>query len=133
MHRSYYRNIPALDIVASGLFDTVGLCRRPDESGRAECLEWMERFGIASLAQRNFLALSSGEQRMCLVARAFVKNPPLLVLDEPMHGLDNANCGRVRTIIDGYCSDPCKTLIMVTHNPAELPSCIDRHLHLLRP
>ena len=133
MHRSYYRNIPALDIVASGLFDTVGLCRRPDESGRAECLEWMERFGIASLAQRNFLTLSSGEQRMCLVARAFVKNPPLLVLDEPMHGLDNANCGRVRTIIDGYCSDPCKTLIMVTHNPAELPSCIDRHLHLLRP
>ena len=81
MHRSYYRNIPALDIVASGLFDTVGLCRRPDESGRAQCLEWMERFGITSLAQRNFLALSSGEQRMCLVARAFVKNPPLLVLE----------------------------------------------------
>ena len=133
MHRSYYKNIPALDIVASGLFDTIGLYCRPTDSGREQCLEWMERFGIESLAQRNFLSLSSGEQRMCLVARAFVKNPPLLVLDEPMHGLDNAHCERVRAIIDWYCSNPCKTLIMVTHNTAELPSCIDRHLHLTRP
>ncbi len=133
MHRSYYKNIPALDIVASGLFDTVGLCRRPSDDGREKCMEWMERFGIEALARRNFLSLSSGEQRMCLVARAFVKSPSLLVLDEPMHGLDNAHSEKVRAIIDGYCSDPDKTLIMVTHYPAELPSCIDRHLHLIRP
>ena len=101
MHRSYYRSIPALDIVASGLFDTVGLYRRPSDSQKESCLAWMERFGIASLAQRNFLSLSSGEQRICLVARAFVKNPPLLILDEPMHGLDNASTAKVRSIIDG--------------------------------
>lgn len=132
MHRSYYRSIPALDIVASGLFDTVGLYRRPSESQKESCLAWMERFGIASLAQRNFLSLSSGEQRMCLVARAFVKNPPLLVLDEPMHGLDNASTAKVRSIIDGYCSDPEKTLIMVTHYTEELPACIDHRLQLRR-
>ena len=132
MHRSYYRSIPALDIVASGLFDTVGLYRRPSDSGREQCMEWMKRFGIESLAMRDFLSLSSGEQRLCLVARAFVKNPSLLVLDEPMHGLDNANSERVRAITTDYCSDSSKTLIMVTHYPAELPSCIDRHLHLTR-
>ena len=132
MHRSYYRSIPALDIVASGLFDTVGLYRRPSESQKESCLAWMERFGIASLAQRNFLSLSSGEQRMCLVARAFVKNPPLLILDEPMHGLDNASTAKVRSIIDGYCSDPEKTLIMVTHYTEELPACIDHRLQLRR-
>ena len=92
----------------------------------------MKRFGIESLAMRDFLSLSSGEQRLCLVARAFVKNPSLLVLDEPMHGLDNANSERVRAITTDYCSDSSKTLIMVTHYPAELPSCIDRHLHLTR-
>lgn len=132
MHRSYCHSIPALDIVSSGLFDTVGLYRKPTDSQRESCRYWMERFHIGHLAGTDFMKLSSGEQRLCLLARAFVKNPPLLILDEPMHGLDEGKCSLVRSIIDEYCSDPDNTLVMVTHYPSELPSCINRSLVLKR-
>lgn len=132
MHRSYCRDIPAGDIVASGLFDTIGLYVRPTEAQKASCMGWMERFGIAGLAQTSFVKLSSGEQRLCLLARAFVKNPDLLILDEPMHGLDEKRREMVRGIVDDYCSDPDVTLVMVTHYPEELPSCVDRRLELKR-
>ena len=132
MHRSYTRDIPAVDIVASGLFDTVGLYRKPTDDQRETCRHWMRTFGIEDLSQRSFLTLSSGEQRMCLLARAFVKDPDLLILDEPMHGLDEMHRELVRSIIDSYCSNPLVTLVMVTHYLEELPSCIDHTLTLQR-
>lgn len=132
MHRSYKKDIPALDIVSSGIFDTVGLFHKPSPEQREICRVWMERFGIAHLASRSFLKLSSGEQRLCILARAFVKSPSLLILDEPMHGLDENNRNRVRAIIEEYCADPSRTLIMVTHYLDELPSCIDHSLVLRR-
>ena len=130
LHRSYQRNLPALSIVASGLKDTVGLYVRATDEDKQQCLKWMQRFGIEQLAQRAFTQLSSGEQRLVLVCRAFVKNPDLLILDEPMHGLDMPRQQLVKDIINDYCSDPQKTLIMVTHYDEELPSCINRHLTL---
>lgn len=54
-------------------------------------LEWMKVFGIEHLKDRLFLTLSSGEQRLALLARAFVKDPDLIILDEPLHGLDVSN------------------------------------------
>lgn len=132
MHRSYLRPLPALQVVASGLKDSVGLYVHPTESERERCLLWMGLFGIAHLADRSFLQLSSGEQRLALVARAFVKDPDLLILDEPLHGLDDHNRQLVRSIIDTYCLRPEKTLIMVTHYDEELPSCIDHRLYLER-
>ena len=130
LHRSYLRNLPSLDIVASGLKDTVGLYTRTTAQEKEQCIEWMRCFGIDDLATRSFLQLSSGEQRLVLVCRAFVKNPDLLILDEPMHGLDLPRQQMVKDIIDDYCADPRHTLIMVTHYEEELPSCIDHHLHL---
>ena len=70
-----------------------------------------------------FLRVSTGEQQLILLARAFVKSPDLLILDEPMHGLDSSNKIRVNKIIENYCSDS-KTLIYVTHYEDEIPSCI---------
>ena len=132
LHRSYQRNLPALSIVASGLKDTVGLYVRATDEEKQQCMKWMQRFGIEHLAQRSFTQLSSGEQRLILVCRAFVKSPDLLILDEPMHGLDMPRQQLVKDIINDYCSDPQKTLIMVTHYDEELPSCINRHLTLDR-
>lgn len=126
MHRSYMRNIPTINVVASGLKDTVGLYIRANESEKNLCLRWMRLFGIEHLAQRSFLTLSSGEQRLALVARAFVKCPELLILDEPLHGLDNNNRQLVKNIIEAYCQDKSKTLIMVTHYEEELPECITK-------
>lgn len=130
MHRAYQRDLPAIDIVASGLRDSVGLYVRPRPEEREQCIRWMRIFGIESLAERTFLRLSSGEQRLCLLARAFVKDPELLILDEPLHGLDDAGRARVKAIIEIFCQRPHKTLVMVTHYEDELPPCIDHRLQL---
>jgi len=130
MHRAYLKNLPAIDIVASGLHDSVGLYRRTHPEQLAVCEWWMDMFGIAHLRDRDFLTLSSGEQRLCLLARAFVKDPQLLILDEPLHGLDASNGQLVKEIIDTFCRRPGKTLIMVTHYEEELPTCITHRLHL---
>ena len=130
LHRAFQVDASALDIVTSGLFDTEGLYRHPSAEQYACARRWMGEFGIAGLAERPFLQLSSGEQRLCLVARAFVKDPPLYVLDEPLHGLDDAQRLHVKALLDRFCGAPGKTLLMVTHYPEEYPSCIDHSLTL---
>lgn len=132
MHRAYLKNLPAIDIVASGLHDSIGLYRKMKEDDRTVCEWWMDIFGIAGLKERNFLQLSSGEQRMVLLARAFVKDPELLILDEPLHGLDMLNRRLVKDIIETFCERKDKTMIMVTHYKEELPSNITHSLYLKR-
>ena len=130
MHRAYLKDIPAVDVVASGLSDSVGLYVRPRPEQKLICLDWMRVFGVEKLADKSFLQLSSGEQRLCLLARAFVKDPELLILDEPLHGLDNRNRCLVRQIIEQFCLRPHKTLVMVTHYQEELPPCMNHNLSL---
>lgn len=132
MHRAYQKNLPTVDIVASGLHDTIGLYKRTNPEQLKVCRWWMDIFGIAHLAERDFLTLSSGEQRLALLARAFVKDPQLLILDEPLHGLDSYNSQLVKDIIETFCSRPGKTLVMVSHYEEELPACITHHLVLKR-
>lgn len=130
MHRAYLKDIPSIDVVASGLSDSVGLYVRPKPEQKQTCLDWMRVFGVDGVADRSFLQLSSGEQRLCLLARAFVKDPELLILDEPLHGLDDRNRSLVRQIIKQFCLRKHKTLVMVTHYQEELPDCITHSLHL---
>lgn len=130
MYRSYLKSLPVIEIVASGLYDTVGLYRKPKPEHLTVCEWWLDIFGIADLKERNFLQLSSGEQRLVLLVRAFVKDPDLLVLDEPLHGLDNYHCQLVKDIIEAFCQRKDKTLIMVTHYPEEFPCSITHSLHI---
>lgn len=130
MHRAYLKDIPSIDVVASGLSDSVGLYVRPKPEQKQTCLDWMRVFGVDGVADRSFLQLSSGEQRLCLLARAFVKDPELLILDEPLHGLDDQNRSLVRQIIKQFCLRKHKTLVMVTHYQEELPDCITHSLRL---
>lgn len=132
MHRSYSRHYPAIDIVASGLHDTIGLYQKITDSEREKCRAWMQVFHVLELQDRDFYNLSSGEQRMILLARAFVKNPSLIILDEPLHGLDSSNRSLAMQIIQAFCEQPNKTLIIVTHYPEELPGTIDHTLRLVR-
>ena len=132
MHRSYHRDIAALRIVASGLKDTVGLYVQSTEEELERCRYWMRIFGIEHLANRSFLKMSSGEQRLVLVARAFVKDPELLILDEPLHGLDSYNRRLVKDVIETFCQRKNKTLIFVSHYKDERPACIDHELYLER-
>ena len=132
MHRSYKQNIPTIQIVASGLKDTIGLYVRPNEQEKEQCRKWLRQMGIGHLENRLFMEMSSGEQRLVLLARAFVKEPDLLILDEPLHGLDDQNRVMVKDLIDTYCQKPDVTLIYVTHYQEELPHSIDHSLFLKR-
>ena len=130
MHRAYNKDLPAIRIVASGLMDSIGLYAKPDEKDYEKCRFWMNIFGLEDMEERTFLKLSSGEQRLVLLARAFVKDPDLLILDEPLHGLDDANRKLVKDIINTFVKRKDKTMIMVSHYQEELPSCIDNHIML---
>lgn len=132
MHRAFLRDLPSLHIVTSGMSDMNGLYTKPKADQIDQCLFWMDMFGVKELADRTFLKLSSGEQRLVLLARAFVKDPQLLILDEPLHGLDLTNRRLVKDVIETFCSRKGKTLIMVTHYQEELPACIDHNIFLKR-
>lgn len=96
MHRAFRSNVTTERIVASGFSNAVSLYVKPDPKNHDTCLFWMRVFGIEHLAEQSFLKLSSGEQRLVLLARAMVKDPELLILDEPLHGLDEPNRLRVK-------------------------------------
>lgn len=117
-------------IVAHGLHDCVGDFRRLSDDETALATGWLELLEMSHLAQRRFNTLSSGEQRMTLLARAFVKRAPLVILDEPLHGLDSKNIARVRDVVEQIAKE--STLIYITHNVAELPSAVTCRLELCR-
>lgn len=132
MHRSFLRDYPAIDIVASGLSDSIGLFRKATEEAKRKAEFWMNIFGVLQYKDTSFLKLSSGEQRLILLARTFIKDPSLLILDEPLHGLDLKNRRMVKDIIETFCKRKNKTLIMVTHYREEFPACIDHEIFLKR-
>ena len=126
MHRAFLRDYPAIEVVASGLHDAVGLYKRPRPNQMAICEFWMDIFGVKQYRDISMLKLSSGEQRLVLLARAFVKDPSLIILDEPLHGLDLMNRRLVKDVIETFCQRNNKTLIMVTHYQEEFPKCIEK-------
>ena len=132
MHRSYQRDLPAIRIVASGLKDSVGLYVKPNEEEYTICRFWMDIFGLEDMYNRTFMKLSSGEQRLVLLARAFVKDPQLLILDEPLHGLDLKNRRLVKDVIETFCQRRNKTMVMVTHYEEELPTIITNKKYLTK-
>ena len=93
-------------------------------------MQWMDIFGIAHLRDCSFIRLSSGEQRLVLLARAFVKDPQLLILDEPMHGLDPMNRARAKAVIEAFSQRKGKTVIIVSHYEEDFPSTLTDRLVL---
>ncbi len=131
MHLYYQKNTTCINIVGSGFFDTIGLYLKCNREQEEEALKWMDIFGVGHLKETSFLSISTGEQRLVLLARTFVKQPDLLILDEPLHGLDILNKQKVKKIIEEYSSKD-KVLIYVTHYEDEIPSVIDKRLVLRR-
>jgi molybdate transport system ATP-binding protein len=128
----YQKGIQARDVVASGLFDSIGLFRRLSPGERRIVEDWMDLLGILRMAERAFDRLSYGERRMVLIARAMVKSPPLLILDEPCQGLDPANRRKMLKLIDRIGAGTGTRIIYVSHYEEEIPSCINRVLRLGR-
>ena len=87
-------------------------------------MEWLKILRMEHLSQHSFNTLSSGEQRLVLLARTLIKQPQLLILDEPLHGLDAGRKNIMRNLINYLVKRDNTTMIYVTHYPNEVPDCI---------
>jgi molybdate transport system ATP-binding protein len=130
LHHYFDAGISCYQVVASGLFDTIGLFRNLSNEQQRVVAYWMELLQINSFSRRLFKQLSNGEQRKVLLARALVKNPPMLILDEPCQGLDAETAAQFIALINTICVQLKKTLIYVSHYEAEIPSCVTHALKL---
>ena len=92
----------------------------------------MDALGIGGLRERFLLSVSAGEQRLVFLARALVKNPALLILDEPCQGLDSENRAQLINLLDRLCLDTPVNLIYITHHFDEMPEVITHVLKLER-
>jgi molybdate transport system ATP-binding protein len=128
LHAHHPQHVCALDVVGSGFFASIGLHSPLGRERETRARALLEGF-VPGSASRTLGELSHGTQRLVLLARALVSDPPLLVLDEPCHGLDAAARGRVLEAIDTAVGERT-ALVFVTHQPDELPSSISHVLEL---
>jgi molybdate transport system ATP-binding protein len=127
---AYRRQASGLEVVVSGFHDSIGLYERSSPEEEASARELLDLLGLAELAERDFDGLSGGQQRLLLLARAVVKRPELLVLDEPCQGLDPANRSRVLALVDRIRERTGADLLYVSHHPDELPRSLTHLLEL---
>ncbi len=130
MHIFFDYTATCFETVASGLFDTIGLFRKLTDDQTTLVNQWLHLFHLSESATRRLSALSMGEQRMVLLARALVKNPPLLILDEPCQGLDREHVQQFIRLIDGICEQCNTTLLYVSHYKTEIPGSVTRFMEL---
>jgi molybdate transport system ATP-binding protein len=128
LHLYFSEPLSAAQTAATGFFDVVTHWPTTPQQDR-RILDLFDRLGISALAERPFAGLSTGEQRLVLLVRALVKDPPLLILDEPFQGLDELWMKKARQWLDDRLR-PDQTLIFVSHQQKEIPQTASRFLHL---
>lgn len=126
----YRKPLSGLEVILSGFFDSVGLYRRATADQAAAARQWATRLSIAHLLDRPFLRMSSGERRMVLIVRAMVKQPALLILDEPCQGLDAHNRRHLLEMLATIVASAATQLIYVSHRVDEIPAGTTHELHL---
>jgi molybdate transport system ATP-binding protein len=117
------------EVVLSGFFGSVGLGGEPTAAQRAAAARWMDRLGLSHLAGRNVQALSYGELRRLLLARALVHDPEVLLLDEPWNGLDPEGRAGMMALVQALAESGTR-LVLVTHHEYEIVPAVNRLLEL---
>jgi molybdate transport system ATP-binding protein len=119
LHRDYRVAASAEDVLISGLFDSIGIYREREPSHRQRARAWLDWLELGLAPDAPFRELSFGQQRALLIARAAIKVPPLVVLDEPTTGLDDEHRTRVLELVQSLCTQQRSTVLFVTHRDDE--------------
>lgn len=130
LHKYFDTDLTIEKTIASGFFDTMGVYKKLNEEQQTALSLLLQKFQLQNYAQQKLSSLSLGLQRWVLLARALVKNPPLLILDEPCQGLDEAHIQHFLNTIHQVAVAEHTTLIYVTHVENEIPENIDYVLQL---
>ncbi len=130
LHQYFPKTQTVLQVVLSGFFDTVGLFRKVSSVQRETALQWLQLFSIADTTTRRLAQLSPDRQRLCLLARAVIKNPTLLILDEPCQGLGPQHRDFFKRLVDELHRTAGTTLIYVSHYIEDIPSCVTNYIRL---
>ncbi len=111
----YNKNNSLEEMILSGFFDSIGLYTEPTTVQRKAAREWLEAIQMTTLKNKIFNQLTIGQQRVALIARALIKYPPLLILDEPLEGLDDYNTALVIKLINTVKKETNTTILFVSH------------------
>lgn len=107
------------NMIISGFFDSIGLYKIPSDRQVILAKEWLHVLGMYGIKNKPFLSLSKGHQRLVLIARAMVKHPPLLILDEPTNGLDDSDAELFSKLVNKIASESNTAILYVSHRKEE--------------
>jgi molybdate transport system ATP-binding protein len=130
LHQYFPTDNSCLQVIESGYYDTLGLFRPGNKDKAETALRWMKALEIDNYARTLLKNIPASAQRLCLLARALIKNPPLLIFDEPCQGMDIHQQQHFKNLVDTICSLSKVTLIYVTHYQHEIPESVDKVLKL---
>lgn len=130
LHWDYRLSVGVRNVIVSGFYDSIGLYQKATDRQLGIADDWLTVLGLQNKATVSFSKLSYGEQRVLLIARAMVKHPPLLLLDEPCLGLDDANRQLVLALTERICDEGNTTLVYVTHHDEDTIRNISNELVL---
>ena len=128
--RFFPSNQTCRKVVLSGFFDTMGLFKKTSSDQEDLADAWLKALQLSHIGALRLQQVSLEEQRFCLLARAMIKNPSLLVLDEASQGMDEEQRIRFRWLVDHFCKQTGMTLLFVSHYKEDVPDCIDQVLEL---
>lgn len=123
-------NTTVYNAIGSGFFDTIGLFKKLTTEQHNIIEQWLDLLRLSHVTHKPLSTISAGEQRLTLLLRALVKDPPLLLLDEPCQRLDEKQTLHFVQLIDDLCIQLNKTLIYISHYENEIPSCINKVIEL---
>ncbi|MGL5285014.1 MAG: ATP-binding cassette domain-containing protein, partial [Aeromonas sp.] len=121
LHLDYRVSCSVRTVILSGFYDSIGLYTRPGDRQTDLADEWLALIGLAGQGHQPFHSLSFGQPRLVLIARALVKHPPLLILDEPLQGLDPLNRHLVRSVLSHLIGHGETQVLFVSHHAEDAP------------
>jgi len=132
LHLDYRVSTTVRNVILSGYFDSIGIYQAVSDKQHKLAQQWLDILGMDTrIADAPFHSLSWGQQRLALIVRALVKHPTLLILDEPLQGLDPLNRQLIRRFVDVLISEGETQLLFVSHHAEDAPACITHRLEFV--